>query len=413
MKKQAFLSLFIVLALALAACGPADTEPSDGTPGVGTPDAFATPTDPLATPVVPVTPELTPEETPEVTPPATPEVTPADPDETPVAVDDPDESPHRASNLLDFDVRNYVDETIGSVEELIVSLDRLTGQANQQDTTDQQQSTPASPAFAAGVSEQISYVIVNVGGFLGIGQRQVAIPFESLQLQTGEDEYDYAFYIDISQEELEELPEVDFDQIDFTDQDWDMNLRAGWEGEAVTTEEQPTPVAEDGTPAPGETDQAGMQIHALRVSVLLGSEVYDQASGASGQAQEMTPTPAAEETPTTDAQATPGAASMVLDRETVVATVEDLIVDPDTGQVEYAILEADDNLEIGDRWVPVPLHALNILGADDLLLGIGIEYLVQVDRQQLAEAPNFEVGTLPVAEDPNWDTGVRDYWGIQ
>ncbi len=104
---------------------------------------------------------------------------------------------------------------------------------------------------------------------------------------------------------------------------------------------------------------------------------------------------------------------MVLDRETVVATVEDLIVDPDTGHVEYAILEADVNLEIGDRWVPVPLPALNILGADDLLLGIGIEYLVQVDRQQLAEAPNFEVGTLPVAEDPNWDTGVRDYWGIQ
>jgi hypothetical protein len=429
MKKLTLSSLFLVLVLALTACGPADTEPGEGTPAIGTPDVFETPADPMDTPVVPLTPETTPELTPEateeVTPPATPEIPPTLSGETPVAGETPEDSPHRAINMLDYDVRNYEQETIGSVEELIVSLQGMPAQTDQQDTTyDQQQETPASPALAEGEGEHISYVIANIGGFLGIGQRQVAIPFQVLQLQAGEEENDYAFYIDISQEELEALPEVDFDQLDFTTMDWDLNLRTGWEARTGTTDQQTTPTLEDETPAPTETPtpagtpdetvQAGRQIYGLRASVLLGSEVYDQAAVSADQTGETVQTPAAEETPAaTDAQTTPTTGSAILNRETVVATVEDLIIDPDTGHVEYAVLEADDNLELGDRWIPVPLSALNILGADDLLLGMGIEYFVQVDRQQLAEAPNFEVGALPVVEDPNWDTGVRDYWGIQ
>jgi hypothetical protein len=429
MKKLRFLPLFLIIALLVAACSPEETDPGVGTPGVGTPDAFATPTDPLETPVVPETPEVTPEM--EVTPPATPETTPVTPDETPVAVMDPNESPNRASNMLDFDIRNYEDETLGNIEELIVSLSPQTGQ------TGQQQQTPASSGLALENGEQISYVIVNVGGFLGIGQRQVAIPFEALQLQTGEDESDYAFYVDANQEQLEALPEVDLNQFDFTIQDWDLQIRTGWDTSLAAPEQQQTPAAPadetptpGGTPAPGvtpdETEQAGRHIYALRVSVLLGSEVYDELAVAPGQpvepVTELTPgapatgTPAPGETPAPVAPTQPGqpgAPGMIPDQAMVVATIEDLIVDLNTGVIEYAILDADGNLELGERWIPVPLNALNILGADDLLLGMGIEYLVQMDRQQLVEAPSFEVGALPVVEDPNWDAGVREYWDIQ
>jgi hypothetical protein len=438
MKKFRFLPLFLVIALLAAACSPEETDP-----GVGTPDAFATPADPLETPVVPLTPGVTPEM--EVTPPATPETTPVTPDETPVAVNDPNESPNRASNMLDFDIRNYEDETLGSIEELIVSLSPQTGPTGQPGQTGQQQQTPASPGLALENGEQISYVIANVGGFLGIGQRQVAIPFEALQLQTGEDESDYAFYLDANQEQLEALPEVDLNQLDFTIQDWDLQIRTGWDTSLAAPEQQQTPAAPadetptpGGTPAPGvtpdEPEQAGRHIYALRVSVLLGTEVYDELAAAPGQPiepmTELTPgapgvgqpgapatgTPAPGETPDPVAPpqpGQPGAPGVIPDQEMVVATVEDLIVDPNTGLIEYAILAADGNLELGERWIPVPFNALNILGADDLLLGMGIEYLVQMDRQQLVEAPSFVVGALPVVEDPNWDTGVREYWGIQ
>jgi hypothetical protein len=133
-----------------------------------------------------------------------------------------------------------------------------------------------------------------VGGFLGIGQRQVAIPFEALQLQTGEDESDYAFYLDANQEQLEALPEVDLAQFDFTTQDWDLQIRTGWDTSAASPGQTQTPAAPadetptpGGTPAPGvtpdETEQAGRHIYALRVSVLLGSEVYDKLAAAPGQ----------------------------------------------------------------------------------------------------------------------------------
>jgi hypothetical protein len=438
MKKLRFLPLLLVLALLVTACSPEETDP-----GVGTPDAFVTPAEPLETPVVLETPEVTPEMG--VTPPATPETTPVTPDETPVAVADPNESPNRASNMLDFDIRNYEDETLGNIEELIVSLSPQTGQTGQPGQTGQQQQTPASPGLALENGEQVTYVIANVGGFLGIGQRQVAIPFEALQLQTSEDESDYAFYLDANQEQLEALPEVDLAQFDFTIQDWDLQIRTGWDTSfaspgqtqtpATPADETPTP---GGTPAPGvtpdETEQAGQPIYALRVSVLLGTEVYDELAAAPGQPieplTELTPgapgvgqpgapatgTPAPGETPAPVAPpqpGQPGAPGVIPDQEMVVATFEDLIVDLNTGVIEYAILDADGNLELGERWIPVPLNALNILGADDLLLGMGIEYLVQMDRQQLVEAPSFVVGTLPVVEDPNWDTGVREYWDIQ
>jgi hypothetical protein len=440
MKKLRFTPLILILALLVAACSPEETEPGVGTPGVGTPEAFATPTDPLETPVAPVTPEVTPEV--DVTPQATPETTPVAPDETPVAVTDPNESPNRASNMLDFDIRNYEDETLGNIEELIVSLSPQTGQ------TGEQQQTPASSGLALENGEQISYVIVNVGGFLGIGQRQVAIPFEALQLQTGEDESDYAFYLDANQEQLEALPEVDLDQFDFTTRDWDLQLRTGWDTSiaspgqeqtpAAPADETPTAPETTQTPVPGvtpdETEQAGQHIYALQVSVLIGSEVYDRLAAAPGQPvepmTELTPgapgigqpgapatgTPAPGETPEPVAPpqpGQPGAPGMIPDQAMVVATIEDLIVDLNTGVIEYAILDADGNLELGERWIPVPLNALNILGADDLLLGMGIEYLVQMDRQQLVEAPSFEIGALPVVEDPNWDAGVREYWDIQ
>jgi hypothetical protein len=401
-----FLPMLLGLLLILAACGPADTEAGDVTPGVVTPNTIATPVDSMNTPVVPVAPETTVE----VTPPATPETTPTVVDDAPALEGSQAENPYQARNMLDLDLRNYEDETIGSIEELIISLDQLPEQTNQQ------QEPPTSSDLNKGDGAYLSYLIVNVGGFLGIGQRQVAIPYESVELQTGEDENDYAFYIDINQEELEALPEVDLDQLEFTGPDWDLPLQISLEEEAEASDVQPTPTSFSPSATTADSlddnEQAGILIYALRVSSLLGAEVYDQEATAP-QRSGLTPSPDAEETPTPDTTDTPTTTGTVLDREMVVAIIEDLIIDPGDGIVEYAILGVDDNLELGERWIPVPLHGLIILGADDLLLGVGIEYLIQVDRQRFAQAPSFEVGDLPVRDDPDWDTGVREYWGVQ
>jgi hypothetical protein len=416
MKRLPFLSMFFALALLLAACGTADTDPGDRTP-----EATKTLSDPLETPEVNISPEITQEvtldETIEGTPSATPESGSLEIDETSVG-ESPVDNPNRVGNMLDFNLRNYEDETIGSVEEIIISLDHESELPIQQNGANQeQQDTPANPGLNLGENEHISYVIVNIGGLLGIGQRQVAIPYEALQLKSGEDDNDYAFYIDISQDDLEALPEVDLDQLEFTTQEWDTNLRTSMENEAEPTVEQFTPTVVSGSSNPVDNpeddEQAGIQIYALRVSVLLGSEVYDLEVAAPQRSGQSTASPSDDGTPTAETTATVTTEGTVLDREMVAAVIEDIIINPDTAQVEYAILKADENLELGERWIPVPLHAVKIMGADDLLLGVGIEYLVQVDRKRLAEAPNFETDTLPVDGDPTWDAGVRDFWQVQ
>ena len=59
---------------------------------------------------------------------------------------------HRASKLIGAPVYNEQEERIGSVDDLIISPDR-----------------------------SVSFAVVSVGGFLGLGGRLVAIPVEQLQ----------------------------------------------------------------------------------------------------------------------------------------------------------------------------------------------------------------------------------------
>ena len=54
---------------------------------------------------------------------------------------------------------------------------------------------------------QLSEAIVDVGGFLGLGEKPVAVPFDNLQIMQSES--DVRIYIDATQEQLEGLPEYE------------------------------------------------------------------------------------------------------------------------------------------------------------------------------------------------------------
>ena len=58
-------------------------------------------------------------------------------------------------------------------------------------------------------SGKISQVIVNVGGFLGIGEKPVAVSFEELQVLRNTDGEDVRIYIDSTEEKLEAMPEYE------------------------------------------------------------------------------------------------------------------------------------------------------------------------------------------------------------
>jgi hypothetical protein len=84
--------------------------------------------------------------------------------------------------LLNADLRSRPDrERIGSIDELIIDEDG-----------------------------QIVAVIVGVGGFLGMGQRDVAISWDSIQAETDADG-DTRFFVDMTEDQLRNAPEFDRD----------------------------------------------------------------------------------------------------------------------------------------------------------------------------------------------------------
>lgn len=56
---------------------------------------------------------------------------------------------------------------------------------------------------------QINAVIVGVGGFLGMGEKDVAIEWDSLELTKDEDGDDYVIRVNASQDALEEAEEYE------------------------------------------------------------------------------------------------------------------------------------------------------------------------------------------------------------
>ncbi len=55
----------------------------------------------------------------------------------------------------------------------------------------------------------IDAIVVNVGGFLGMGSKPVAVPFDRLTLQTNDENGDMSIRIAMSREEIEALPQYE------------------------------------------------------------------------------------------------------------------------------------------------------------------------------------------------------------
>jgi len=83
----------------------------------------------------------------------------------------------KASKLIGYSVKNNQGEELGEIEELVI---------NRQDG-------------------RIAYAVLSFGGFLGMGDKLFAIPWESLTLMPEEQ----SFSLDVNKEKLAETPGLD------------------------------------------------------------------------------------------------------------------------------------------------------------------------------------------------------------
>lgn len=88
-----------------------------------------------------------------------------------------------------------------------------------------------------------------------------------------------------------------------------------------------------------------------------------------------------------------------------LGTVDHLMIDKFTGQVEYAVMSFGGFLGMGESYNPVPWKSLTY---DPDLGG----YIIDTDRSRLESAPRYTTGNQPNWSDRAYTERVDDYWHV-
>lgn len=109
-----------------------------------------------------------------------------------------------ATSLTKDYIYNHMNQEIGSLKELMIDVP----------------------------SGRVAYVVLAVGGFLGLGERLFAIPWQLLTL----DEDRKCFVMDVQKEQLERAPSLNPDNWpDMTDASWGTTVDSYWETPAAAS----------------------------------------------------------------------------------------------------------------------------------------------------------------------------------
>ena len=382
-KINIFLTTVVLAAMLLTACGAEET-------------STTMPNTTVSPEVPPVTADMTATDD-GVT--VTETVVPTDTTTTPGIPVTGEEDASRLTNQLDFTVWNQNGEQIGEVDDMILDLDNT----------------------------EIAYIIVGTGGFLELGEKEVLVPWDSLELQTASSDTTSgeptAFILLADQEIFNNAPDVDLNAVlpEFGQPaaDWDLDIRTYWESGVVPGTPDPAatvdpnmtatidPATSQAT-APADPGQGQGQAIDLQ-GVVLASEVLGSSitlSPGQGEAQgigqgqaQATETPGTGQVQVTDTpDANQGSGQGVGNFN---GTVDDVIIDIDTGDILYLVVNT--TLDDGERWIPVPLSFFQ-WDADSSAL------LLNVNPATISDAPFFLEGQFPDTTIDGWNSEWDAFW---
>jgi sporulation protein YlmC with PRC-barrel domain len=87
----------------------------------------------------------------------------------------------------------------------------------------------------------------------------------------------------------------------------------------------------------------------------------------------------------------------------IIGTIEDIVVNPVSGAIEYAIVSLDD-LGGRNRLFTIPWSSMSLSPSRDYVL-------LDMDRDRLARAPSFDRDRWPDLGDSVWRRSIHDYYG--
>jgi sporulation protein YlmC with PRC-barrel domain len=330
-------------------------------------------------------------------------------------------NPSRLTNQLDFTVWSQDGEQIGEVDDMVLDLD----------------------------NSQVAYVVVGTGGFLDLGERDILVPWNQLQLQTGTGDntggQQNAFILQTDVDAFRNAPDFDLSSIPQMGQsanDWDFDIRTYWEnpgagtgtgtgtatatpggaavGTATSTTGTDTGTAQaTATTTTGTGTGPGQALQGVALATdVLGSTINWGAQGQGtstgiGNGQATATTEAG--TGTGVATATPGGAAVGTattttgtggtgvgtDQGNTTGTIEDMIIDTDNGDILYIVIMA--SFADGERWIPIPLNLFQWNGAAGA-------FTLNVDATALQNAPSFQDDQFPDTSTAGWNSEFDTFW---
>lgn len=91
--------------------------------------------------------------------------------------------------------------------------------------------------------------------------------------------------------------------------------------------------------------------------------------------------------------------------------IDDIVIDPQTGQVAYAVVSFGGFLGLGEKHYAVPFAALTHV-ASGQRIGTRERYLLNIDQERLRNAPAFERNVWPNMADRTWGEQLHAYYGV-
>jgi len=86
-----------------------------------------------------------------------------------------------------------------------------------------------------------------------------------------------------------------------------------------------------------------------------------------------------------------------------IGTINDLVIDIDTGRVAYAVLEFGGFMGFGDKLFAVPWQSLSSVPAEGI-------FILDQSKAKLEKAPGFDKDNWPDVGDLSWGSGIYEFY---
>jgi len=86
-----------------------------------------------------------------------------------------------------------------------------------------------------------------------------------------------------------------------------------------------------------------------------------------------------------------------------IGTINDLVIDIDSGRIAYAVLEFGGFMGFGDKLFAVPWQSLTSVPAEGI-------FIIDQSKAKLAKAPGFDKHDWPDVGDRKWGAGIYEFY---